>query len=184
MKMDVAPKLGKAWAELKLDAKQGFVLSRVDGRTTVHDILLLMPFPESETLALLRGLVDAGAIFIEGETPSSATPSATGAGAGASELPVEIQRRIEEMERRLAVDDPFALLEIAVDADKRDVKRAYFKLSKEFHPDRYFGKKLGPWQRRLQEVFTALSAAFDRLSDDDRRAEVARDVGNRRNSGG
>jgi len=177
VKRDAAPKLCKDVGKLPLDARQGFVLSRVDGRTTVKEIVLLMPFPEAETLAILKALVDVGAIQIEGER--RANPSQRMAIVDA-ELPPEASARIEEMERRVAVGDPFALLDIALDADKREVKRAYFQLSKEFHPDRYFGKKLGPWQRRLQDIFSALAAAFELLSDDEQRAQAAREAAQKR----
>src|SRR5262249_20176547 len=60
---------------------------------------------------------------------------------------------------------------IPLGSDKREVKRAYFKLSKEFHPDRYFGKELGPFRDRVGDVFKALSQAADFLSDDGRRTE-------------
>ena len=55
-------------------------------------------------------------------------------------------------------------------ADVKAVKRAYFKLSKEFHPDRYFGRELGDYRDKLTKIFQAIKAAFELLSDKDRRA--------------
>ncbi len=89
-----------------------------------------------------------------------------------TDLSAEVRARIDEMVVRVALDNPFVLLEVSPAADKKELRRSYFRLSKEFHPDRYYGRKLGSYQRRLQQVFAALSSAFELLSDDARRAEA------------
>ncbi|HEX8952754.1 MAG TPA: DnaJ domain-containing protein, partial [Polyangia bacterium] len=86
------------------------------------------------------------------------------------DLTVEQARRIDEFFVSLATRDAFELLEIARDADKKEVKRAYFKMSKELHPDRFFGKNIGPYRERLSKIFQSIKAAYELLSDDARRA--------------
>jgi hypothetical protein len=117
------------------------------------------------------------------DQPSPPSPvGATGAGeaspaAGADatvDFSSEARLRIEELELRVLEGDPFRLLEVGHDVDRRALRRAYFRLSKEFHPDRYFGRQLGSWRHRLQQVFAALTAAFEELSDETRRADAAR----------
>jgi curved DNA-binding protein CbpA len=92
------------------------------------------------------------------------------AASGGVDLPDEVQRRILDVHVGLLDRDLFALLELDDEADKRVVKRAYFKLAKEFHPDRYFGRPIGDFAARLQDVFKRLTLAFDTLSDDEKRA--------------
>src|SRR5687767_2846817 len=53
------------------------------------------------------------------------------------------RRRILAIARLIERNDPFALLGCRVGADAKDLKRAYFQLSKDIHPDRYYGKRLG-----------------------------------------
>ena len=90
------------------------------------------------------------------------------------DLAPEVRARIDEMfgvvGDDLAAPDPHRLLGIARGADRREIKRAYFKLSKEFHPERFYGKKLGGYADRLSQIFQAVKSAFDLLSDDNRRA--------------
>ncbi|MEO0813730.1 MAG: tetratricopeptide repeat protein, partial [Myxococcota bacterium] len=43
------------------------------------------------------------------------------------------------------------------------VKKSFFALSKKYHPDRFFGKELGPYKQRLERVFTGLKLAYDTL---------------------
>ncbi|MEJ7603350.1 MAG: tetratricopeptide repeat protein, partial [Kofleriaceae bacterium] len=47
----------------------------------------------------------------------------------------------------------------------RDLKRAYFQLSKDIHPDRYYGKRLGTFAPKLELVFEATSRAYARLTE-------------------
>jgi curved DNA-binding protein CbpA len=63
----------------------------------------------------------------------------------------------------------FELLDVEPYVDGTTLKRAYFKRSKEFHPDRYFNKNLGPYKDMLQEIFKQVSAAYKFLDDDQQR---------------
>jgi len=48
------------------------------------------------------------------------------------------------------------------------LKLAYFQLSKEIHPDRYYGKRLGSFAGRMSAVFEAASRVYARLTTNDR----------------
>ena len=50
-------------------------------------------------------------------------------------------------------------------ASPRDVKRAYYRLSKEFHPDKFYRKSLGPYKARLEQLFNRIAEAYRVLSD-------------------
>jgi len=80
------------------------------------------------------------------------------------ELSLDVQRRILEFEASLS--RPYhALLGIEQGAPPKAVKRAYFKLSKEFHPDRYFRKNIGSYGVRLDRIFKKVLEAHEILSD-------------------
>jgi len=83
-------------------------------------------------------------------------------------LDERIRRRILAMARLADGRDPWALLGVSAGADPRILKRAYFKLSKEIHPDRYFGQRLGSFAQRLPFVFEATSRAYARLTSPER----------------
>lgn len=51
-----------ALQKLPLDARAGFVVSRIDGKCTVEMLLDITSMPERETLEILRELVQLGAI--------------------------------------------------------------------------------------------------------------------------
>lgn len=54
----------------------------------------------------------------------------------------------------------YDLMSLPKDADRREVKRAYFALSKAFHPDRWFRKDVGLFGERIEEVFKWLNRAY------------------------
>jgi tetratricopeptide (TPR) repeat protein len=83
------------------------------------------------------------------------------------------RRRILAMQRLLEKADPYTLLGVSPAADDRTLKRAYFLLSKEIHPDRYYGQKLGSFGPRLSMVFEAASRAYARLTGSDKARAAA-----------
>jgi DnaJ-class molecular chaperone len=64
--------------------------------------------------------------------------------------------------------DPYSEVGVAKGASQADIKKAFHKLAKELHPDRNPGDKKG------EERFKRVSAAFDFLSDEDKRKRFDR----------
>jgi curved DNA-binding protein CbpA len=65
--------------------------------------------------------------------------------------------------------DHFEVLGLPRSADKDEVKRAYFALAKEYHPDKRFSYS-GPELRRIAgEILALISTAHDTLVDDQER---------------
>jgi len=83
------------------------------------------------------------------------------------------RRQILAMSRLLDKRDPWALLGVPRDADVKTLKRAYFKLSKDIHPDRFYGKQLGSFAERLSTVFEAMARAYERLTNPDKSGAYA-----------
>jgi len=78
------------------------------------------------------------------------------------------RRVILAMARLADGRDPWALLGVPQGADAKLLKRSYFKLSKEIHPDRYYGQRVGSFTERLPAVFEAMSRAYARLTSPER----------------
>jgi molecular chaperone DnaJ len=64
--------------------------------------------------------------------------------------------------------DLYEILEVSRDADEDDIKRAYRKLAKQYHPDR------NPGDAAAEEKFKQISAAYEVLSDPNKRAAYDR----------
>jgi hypothetical protein len=75
----------------------------------------------------------------------------------------ETKTRILRLHRRLKTMKPHELLALSPGADPAMVKRAYFAASKELHPDRFYGKDIGPYRDKLSDIFAQLTRAFEQL---------------------
>lgn len=80
------------------------------------------------------------------------------------ELELPKKRMILDRFYRLDNATHYELLGVAENADKKAIKEAYFAMVGGFHPDRYFGKKLGNFKAKLERVFQRLTEAHDTLS--------------------
>ncbi len=59
--------------------------------------------------------------------------------------------------------DHYELLGIPYEADKKQIRDAYFDLSKTFHPDTLFRKRLGSYKQKMEAVFRRLTDAYETL---------------------
>lgn len=87
------------------------------------------------------------------------------------DIPADRQRTILETFYRLDNITHYEILRVDASADKRAIKNAYFEIVNVFHPDRYFGKRLGAFKAKLERVFARLTEAHDALTRSGPRAE-------------
>ncbi|WP_437535273.1 DnaJ domain-containing protein [Sorangium sp. So ce726] len=87
------------------------------------------------------------------------------------ELASDRKRRILDLYYRLEDLSYYALLGVADQADKKQIKSAYYQLAPEFHPDTYFRKQLGSYKPKIEAIFTRITLAHDTLTSKQRRAE-------------
>ncbi len=83
------------------------------------------------------------------------------------------RRRIDEVFARLDDLDDHAMLGVAQGATRAVVRRAYFERVAEFHPDRFFRKRLGSYKSRMEAISRRVTEAYERLGLHDRRPEEA-----------
>ncbi len=178
-----------------LSAEDYFVFSRVDGRASIRELILMSGLPTERAVAIVRRLRSAGALLLPGE-PAKAAPAARAAPRPSATLaedalddserasmaenvalPPQERLAILALCRKVEGSDYFELLGVERSVSKRELKRAYFRLSKEFHPDRYYGKELGSFAQRLASIFEAVNDAFNTLADERQRAGYLQSLG-------
>ena len=141
-----------------------FVLSRIDGLVSVDQLCQITGLPEKETRAALQKLATVGLV----ELPAGAEEGV--------DIPQDQRQAILDFHERLREMDFYQMLGVESGADAKTLRRAYFRVSKQFHPDRYFGKRLGPFKARLEEIFSRISQAYEFLQDGKRRSAYATQI--------
>jgi tetratricopeptide (TPR) repeat protein len=181
------PRLASGWksAGHQLSPAEGFLLSRIDGHTPWTQLRQIGGIPPEEVDRCLERWLFEGVVEISGceqarpeerELESPADGSSESRIDPDVDLDPKLQQQILDFEASL--DRPYTeLLGVARDAGAQEIKRAYFSLSKVYHPDRYFRRELGDYAPRLERIFRKLVEAYELLSDPATRAEIERSLG-------
>lgn len=80
------------------------------------------------------------------------------------DLPYERRKQLLDLYYRLDEVDYYEALGVLYTADKKEIRAAYFALSKVFHPDSMFRKNLGSFKPKMVAVFQYLTEAYETLS--------------------
>jgi curved DNA-binding protein CbpA len=184
---DGTPRLAAGYdpTSLSLSPEEGFLLSRIDGSTPWSLLREISGLPPERVDRCLERWLGRGVLEMDGVQPLAApaeleraTPEASSSEEKLDpglELDLDVQRRVLEFESRLG-ESYYEILGVEPNAEPREIKRAYFRLSREFHPDRYFRRETGPFGRRLERIFRKLLEAHEMLSDPMARAEMEKSL--------
>jgi tetratricopeptide (TPR) repeat protein len=82
-------------------------------------------------------------------------------------------KRVETIYSRLGNMTLYELLEVDSTADEGMIKRNYYRLAKEFHPDRYFSVMDGSVRTKLTSIFDAVTNAYNILREEKGRHEYS-----------
>jgi tetratricopeptide (TPR) repeat protein len=191
-----------ALAEIRdLTPQEAYLLSRVDGYSSVHDLESIAPLPAQDVHRLLVGLVALGVLDVAGRpgvklprppklspgkgkkkaaapvkpaAASGAIPVVAGAIPGLSrpaepETPKEGIDAARELFAQVKDKDHYVTLGVKPASDESEIRKAYYALARNFHPDR-FGRELeGPDRELIEALFSRIGEAFGVLSDEEQR---------------
>jgi len=172
-----------------LNPEEGFLLSRIDGCTTWAMLREIGGLTPEEVDMALESWVGTGLVVLDEPRPERTLPAPPKPDPPAVErasadpapepdpsldLNVDLQREIFAFEGRMHQIGYFEILGVDRAANGREIKRAYFKLSKRYHPDRYFRRNIGDCAQRLDRIFKRVVEAYELLSDPTTRAEIER----------
>ncbi len=191
--MSRAPRLvpGHTAPVTPLSAEEVLVLSLVDGQTEVPEIAEITgSSPEHVALILARlqavGIVagtGAARAFASGFAPSTSAPSTATEPDDGIDLVTERRRAILALHDRLSHANYYELLSVPTNAEKKAIKQAYYAIAPDYHPDRFFRKRLGSFQPKIEAIFTHLSIALEVLTSPEKRAQYDSEQGIVRSAG-
>jgi len=169
------------FAKLRLSPTEGFLLSRIDGTLSAHEVAQMLPLPAGERERALLALLAVGAIhFVERPVrkPSRAMPTVSAPPAPAPSP--ELMARRDEIEKAFAGlkgASHFDVLGLPKASSAEKVKEAYFRFAKRFHPDAVRKQEaLADLFGKAEAVFIRIGEAYEVLRDPRRRGMYEADL--------
>ncbi|GBD99153.1 chaperone protein DnaJ [bacterium BMS3Abin07] len=168
--------------DIKLDDDDKDILALIDGKRMIKDILSLSSLSETDTLKTLFMLSSANIVqdiseivsdeFTESPDLETEVEEDTISAMGEQtvEVPHEFIEKVEDLHGRLDKLGHYDIFGLDENASSVDIKRAYYSLAKEFHPDRHFHLN-GDIKDKLSAIFTSLTNAYSTLNSPQKRSE-------------
>ncbi len=170
--------------ELPLEPAHAFVLSRVDGRTTVAEISSATGLPLGDVEDALRRLASLGAVDYAGlpktseRTPTRSEPSAEESRAAAKrtggasvQANLDLVATVEDLYSKFRDLNHYQLLGVPSQASRPAIRKAYYGLVALLHPDRHSGKRIRDVRSKMEELVAQITKSYEVLKHKERRAD-------------
>jgi curved DNA-binding protein CbpA len=150
----------------RLSPAESYLLSRLDTPTDVGELAAVLGLGQEETRKAVCALVSVGLLrVIGGDRTTSDHGEHTEVSAEAS-IADEIARKADFF----STADCYEMLGVTRRSTASEIKAAYYKLAKKFHPDRYRQAEHKEIHAKIERLFAKMSEAYEILMDPASRA--------------
>ena len=165
--------------DVEFSARDKTMLSMIDGKKTIKELLEGSSAGSFEALKTLYALWSTDTIAEKEKIIEKAEETVTVEEIlkPLSEGEDTFVKRVDELYSKLNELSPNELLEINENSDEETIKRNYFRLAKEFHPDRHFDSSNPGLKDKLPTIFEAITQAYTLLRNDVARRESLKSGG-------
>jgi curved DNA-binding protein CbpA len=170
-----------------LTPTEGFVLSRLEGSMKLSDLTALSGLREPEALRTIYGLLLGGFLNREYWPNAFRASEAQKTSEEGIKEPSEIvspemaetaiidAEQVEQQSVDVFLDQLdqaktyYEVLKVTTSAGADEVKRAYYGLARQYHPDRFHEIAETPLHTRIESAFARIAQAYETLVDKDLR---------------
>jgi Flp pilus assembly protein TadD len=150
------------------------ILSLVDGKRTVNQLIEEAKANSFDVMRTLYVLWSTG--FIVGKKAgddfdSGETITVEEILENVKEEEEELRKKVDDLYQRLPDMSPAEILQATESTRPEEIKRTYYRMAKEFHPDRVFTLADADLKNKVTAIFDALTKAYDTMRDEAKRAE-------------
>ncbi len=170
--LSLSPDPLNLFQDISLSDRDREILSFVDGRRSLKDILSLSSLSDFETLKTIHALLSIRIIVVKkkyDEHPELSPEEVI------TEREVEIDtkfvERLEKLYHNYETLGYHGVLGVDEFVSMEEIKRAYYRVAKEFHPDRHFSSPSEDMKEKLHAIFSYITEAYKTLSDSEKREE-------------
>ncbi len=154
--------------DISLDSGGRYLVSLLDDKKTVGEIIEASKMSENEAVRTLYALFCAR-ILVAKAVHGEASPEAVVEMTGGLEIPNSGEiHTMHDTYRQLGY---YGMLEISETATLGEIKKAYYRAAKRYHPDIHFSLSDDSLKGKLSDIFSCIYEAYAILSDPDKRSE-------------
>lgn len=176
--------------DIQLDENDRSVLAYINGEHTIENIITLSPLDKLETLKVLNILLSSNIVIDASEFEAEefgddvdlvaeVIEEAKGTvGEQTVEAPDDFVERINEIYDSLGNIGYYEVLGLKEDASLSDIKKAYYVMAKDYHPDKHFYLD-ADMKDRLSLIFSYITTAYSTISDPHKRKSYDKGKGGR-----
>lgn len=157
--------------DINLDNTDKDILSLIDGKRNIKEIISISPLDNFSTIKTLYALINTRIIELkekeltEEETLEEITKEYK------REIDPAFINKVEDFYKRCGVTDYYSILGVEKWSTQDKIKKAYYKVAKEFHPDIHFHMSSETLKNKLNIIFSHINDAYKILSDPKMRRE-------------
>jgi tetratricopeptide (TPR) repeat protein len=151
--------------DIEIDDQDKKMLFRIDGRKTVKELADSSPNGSFEALKTLYALWSTGTIEEKEDVPEKAEVPLEEILKPVPEEEEEFIKKVNEIYLNLDSLTAEELLEVDKNSGAETIKKNYYRLLKEFHPDRYFASADLSVKDKLIAIFEAIKMSYTLLKE-------------------
>lgn len=155
------------YQDISLDENDRKLLTLVDGKRTINKIVAAAPVGMSsdDALRTVYALYNAALLeAVSGNSDRTGPDLNDVCGHVTGEIDSETLARIEKMYAEHRALGYHGVLGVGHNATKEEIKRAYYRMAKEYHPDRHLHSQDETLALKLSTIFTYVNLAYRTLS--------------------
>ncbi len=168
MQFQLAPDFQEKSHRIQIGPQEGYLLSRLDQPMKLKEIFSTVPWGED---IVKRGILILWSFgVINSPTLGQLLPKAglPGARQQAADQGPSFEQEVHTVNQTyegLSRKDYYALLGVSGSSRIPEIKAAYYKLAKQFHPDRFYGVEDPVVREKIDIIFTAINVAYETLKN-------------------
>ncbi|GAB4539095.1 MAG: hypothetical protein Fur0020_08050 [Thermodesulfovibrionia bacterium] len=163
----------RLFQDIRIDEPGKRVLSCIDNKSTIEDVIKRSGLEPSEAIKSIYGFMSIRLLLT---TPNSTISVEEIMDALRDESEEVLKRQIDEMYEMYEKLGYYGVLGIGHDASQDEIKRAFYRTAKRFHPDRHFQLGDESIRNKLNTIFSYINEAYNVLSNPESRSEYDKKV--------
>ncbi len=162
--------------DISLSKRSQAIFKGCRGSKTLAQIIKEHPLARREVEKTLAALL-ISEMLVRQSTPEEVAVEDLPQEDASGFVDAKLRRKILDDYRRIMDADYFEALQISRESDPSSARKAYYRLAKEYHPDRFLGSGLSAEMRtKINAMFNYITQAYTVLSDAEARADYVEEL--------